>query len=255
MFKKVLEYIALFIFILGAIFCAAKVLYQEIPQVRIDAYEKKVEEIRPTQSYAYICSVLGEAKVSEKYAFPLQNGEESYGTRKIWANELFLLVGYFNADDSLYGYVLISQSRKFKPANDFCELQKTNFTDAHRKSGCYIDTARGQFCNNVNSASYYMELYDFGRSPFLYGLAVTDIGVGFEAEDFIGINDLPQYQIVETPDTENPVTNQAYEEYRKLRPNAMLLFNNKSEIDYIAFFKEITDGKFAITYNDLSRVY
>ena len=248
MYKKVLVCIAVLAVVFSAAFFAAE-------GVHINLQENKVEGIRPTQSYAYIRSVLGEAKVSEKYAYPLQSGEVSYGTRKIWADELFLLVGYFNEDDSLYGYVLISQSEKFRPANDFCKLQKTNFTDAHNKSGCYIDTACGHFCSNVQCASYYIELYDFGRSPFLYGLAATDLGVGFEAKDFIGINDLPQYQIIETPDTENPATNQAYEEYRKLRPNAMLLFNNKSEIDYIAFFKEITDGKLAITYNDLSRVY
>ena len=248
MYKKVLVCIVALAVVFSAVFFVAEA-------VHINLQENKIEEIRPTQSYAYVRSVLGEAKVSEKYAYPPQNGEESYGTRKIWANELFLLVGYFNDDDSLYGYVLISQSEKFRPANDFCTLQKTNFTDAHNESGCYIDTARGHFCSNVNCASYYMELYDFGRSPFLYGLAATDIGVGFEAEDFAGINALSQYQILETPDIENPATNQAYEEYRKLRPNAMLLFNNKSEIDYIAFFKEITDRKLAITYNDLSRVY
>lgn len=255
MFKKVLEYIALFIFILGAIFCAAKVLYQEIPQVRIDAYEKKVEEIRPTQSYAYICSVLGEAMFGEKYSFPLQDGGSAEGTRRIWANDAFVLIGYFKDDASLYGYLLISRSEKFNPKNDFCELQKTDFAAAHKESGCYIDTASGHFCENVLCTSYYMELYDFGRSDFLYGLAITNLGVGFDAEQLDGVNKLPYYQIIMTPEAENPATNQEYAQYRSLYPNAMLLFDNRSDIDYIAFFKEITNGKFGITYSDLRRGY
>lgn len=266
--KKVLETLLLIFGVLGIGFIGgiAKPVYDNLPWVYRGAFEEKIESIKPTQSYEYIKSILEEAQVSEKMEFPLENGEIEIGTRKIWANELYTTVGYFRKDNSLYGYIVISQDEKFQPKigsdfynkNGFGNLTKTNFIDAHEKSKCYIDTVKGFYTSNVLCSSYYMELYDFNRSDFCYGLAITNLGVDNKYQinqEFYKVNSLPKFKIGETIDVDNPIENEKYKPYRELIPNAMMVFNNRCDIKFTEFIEIITKDGLAISYSDLRRLY
>ncbi len=266
--EKTLHIFGLITGVLGISFFSgiAQPLYNNLPWVYRSNFAEKIESIKPTQSYAYIKSIMDESKVSEEFLFMLENGEIEKGTRKIWSNDLFVLIGYFKSDESLYGYILINQHEKFTPkigtdyyeTKGFGELLKTTFIDAHEHSLCYIDTVRGNQVNDVLGSSYYMELYDFNRSDFSYGLAVTDLGINSEMQlgsDFYKVNYLPCFKMGETLEIENPAKYELYQPYRKMYPNAMMLFDNRCDIDSTEFFNTILDGQFAISNSDLRRLY
>lgn len=267
-FIKVLETLLLILGVLGIGFIGgiAKPIYDNLPWVYRNVFEEKIENIKPTQSYSYIKSVLDEAQVSEKIEIPLENGNLEIGTRKIWANDLYTMIGYFRNDDSLYGYIMIGQDKNFQPKigssfynkDGFGKLMKTNFIDAQKRSLCYIDTVKTHYTSNVLSSSYYLELYDFSRSDFSYGLAFTNLGVNINdqyIENFYKVNTLPYFKNGITTDVQNPETNAAYKEYRNMKPNTILLFNNRSDINSTEFIDLIMDNGLGISYSDLRRLY
>lgn len=264
---KVLQAIGLIFGILGISFIGgiAKPIYYSLPFVYRGNFEKKVESIKPAQSYFYIKSILDEAQVSEKFDFPLKTGETEIGTRKIWANDLYTLIGYFRNDNSLFGYIMICQDINFKPKfgsdfydkNGFGKLMQTNFIDAQEKSSCYIDTVKGFHADSALCSTYYMELYDFHRSDFCYGLAITNIGVDNNQidENFYKVGLLPYYNFYETKDIEEPTKNELYQPFRKMKPNAMMLFDNRSNINCKSFIDKITEFGLGISYSDIRRLY
>lgn len=267
-FKKILETLLLIFGVLGIGFIGgiAKPVYDNLPWVYRGAFEEKIESIKPTQSYEYIKSVLGEAQVSERFELPLENDGIEIGARNIWANDLYTMIGYFRNDESLYGYIMISQNKKFKPEigsdfynkNGFGKLMKTTFVDAHKKSNCYIDMVRGCYANSALLSSYYVELYDFSRSDFYYGVALTSLGVNRDKEfeeDMYELNTIPYFKMGTTTEEVRPENNSTYQKYREMKPNAMLLFNNRSEINAEKFFDVILEHKFSISYSDLRRLY
>lgn len=267
-FKKILETLLLIFGVLGIGFVGgiAKPVYDNLPWVYRGAFEEKIESIKPTQSYDYVKSVLGEAKVSESFELPLENDVTESGSRKIWANDLYTFIGFFRNDNSLYGFIMISQDEKFQPEigsdfynkNGFGNLTKTNFIDAHKKSQCYIDTVKVFYTSNVLCSSYYMELYDFNRSDFCYGLAVTNLGVDNKNQinkDFYKVNTLSEFKMGETTDVDNPIENEEYQPYRELIPNSMMVFNNRCDINFADFIEIITKDRLAISYSDLRRLY
>lgn len=266
--KKILETLLLIFGVLGIGFIGgiAKPVYDNLPCVYRSTFEEKIESIKPTQSYDYIKSILGEAQVSDSFELPLENDGTEIGSRKIWANDLYTMVGYFRTDESLYGYIMINQDKKFQPEigsdyyniNGFGKLMKTTFIDAHEKSNCYIDMVRGCYENSALSSSYYVELYDFSRSDFCYGVAITSLGANSDKEfkeDIYKLNTIPYFKMGTTSEEERPENNSAYQRYREMKPNSMLLFNNRSEIDAEKFFADILEHKFAISYSDLRRLY
>ena len=88
---------------IGFIGGIAKPVYDNLPCVYRSTFEEKIESIKPTQSYDYIKSILGEAQVSESFELPLKNDGTEIGSREIWANDFYNRVGYFRTDESLYG--------------------------------------------------------------------------------------------------------------------------------------------------------
>ena len=265
---KILEFFALLFSILGVGFISgiAEPIYNNIPCVSRGQLEEKLESVRPTQSYEYIKDMLDVAKVSEEFVFLKEDGSKETGTRRIWSNEYYILVGYFKSDDSLFGYIVINQDEKFNPkigtdyygSKGFGNLMETNFVDAHTASQCYIDTVRACHTENVLGSSYYMELYDFGRSDFCYGLAITNLGTRYYEqmkEKAYSLYELPYFKIGETTNVERPETNEVYFPFRKMKPNAMIMFDNRSQINLTAFFDDITNYQFAISYSDLRRLY
>ncbi len=266
--KKILETLLLIFGVLGIGFIGgiAKPAYDNLPWVYRGAFEEKIESIKPTQSYDYIKSILDEAQVSESFELPLENDGTEIGSRKIWANDLYTMIGYFRSDESLYGYIMISQDEKFQPKigsdfyskNGFGKLMKTSFVDAQEKSKCYIDAVKGLYTNNALCSSYYMELYDFSRSDFCYGLAITNLGVDNKEQinqDFYKVNSLPWFKNGETIDVDDPIENESYQPYRKMMPNSMMIFNNRCDVNSIEFIEIITKNGLAISYSDLRRLY
>lgn len=188
--KPMLEAISLLVSIAGfgiVIFVFFRNIY---PGTLPEEFAKKAYDMRLGQNYDFLEKSFGIPNMSEPVEYMTTEGKNETGIRNTYYSSDYMLISYFDRNKSLFGYVVISNNKYFKPripntnsssnkvdlqilkGVQFKQINPINYNDTK------LTPTLSQYLFFARSGSkyieqYYAEVYDLKLQGFL-GVAITD---------------------------------------------------------------------------------
>lgn len=188
--KPLLEAISLLVSIAGFVIVIFVFFKNMYPGTVPKAFTKKVYDIRLGQNYDFLEKCFGIPNMSEPIEYTTIDGKNETGIRNTYYTSDYILISYFDCNKSIFGYVVISNNKYFKPkipnTNNFSNkmdlqiLKKVQFKQVNpiNYNDSKLTPTLSQYVFFARSGSkyieqYYAEIYDLQLQGFL-GLAITD---------------------------------------------------------------------------------
>lgn len=188
--KPILEAISLLVSIVGFVIVIFVFFKNMYPGTVPKAFTKKVYDIRLGQNCDFFQKCFGIPNMSEPIEYMTTDGKNETGIRDTYYASDYILISYFDCNKSLFGYVIISNNKYFKPripnTNNFSNkidlqiLKKIQFKQVNpiNYNDSKLTPTLSQYVFFARSGSkyieqYYAEIYDLQLQGFL-GLAITD---------------------------------------------------------------------------------
>lgn len=180
--KFIKEWISIFASLLAILgFGLISIINQfgsEIPIIKNNKYENKIEKIKVSENSEYVKSILGNPQLSKEYIYYTNSNEEIEGERCIYVNDYFILILYYEQDDSLLGYVLISKNEKFTPYVYRDITLKDKVKDIYKTTGGYMvsiyhNQGSRKDCSQTHIQFYYHHL---ATNSCRIGVGISDLG-------------------------------------------------------------------------------
>lgn len=236
-----------------------------LPYVRIEKEERVVEQVKVSQTYEYVESILGKPYINNLYEFPPNtyiDEEKIVGRKVVFGAEFYTIITYFDDDDTLFGYFLISKDKSFSPKQfrGSVVFGKTlsDYTSSHFDG---ILTAISSSCAyRPDSSSHFMKYYyhHLTTNDCLVGIGISSFNCNdyFPVETsktgkgFVFLGDWDdEWNFIDYDSYRN-----TYSEIDNSKSNTFSVFIANGKINPIKFLEEETYLKLALTELELNRL-
>lgn len=260
-----LQIIAALFTILGiSIFTLVGPLKSHIKLFRVSEAEAAIEQIKISESRAYIESVLGIPNITTTLDYYGSNDAAYDGQKVVYNHELFLLIIYYDNSDSCLGYILVAKDPSFAP-----ELFRGDHIFSMKMEDSDIDNignliAVGHFLNSrADCSSYHIQYYShhLGTNGCYLGVGVSDLG--YWSKEYA--NSLTEYNEKLDEITGNTyfeeITNDTRREYinrcqmfDSIKPNVFSVFDNANSLDINELLKTELNCKLGLSHVEYRRI-
>ena len=231
---------------------------------RVNEAEKQIEQIKVTESRAYIESVLGVPNQTETFNYISNDGNCDEGMKAVFNDEFFLLGAYFDKADRCLGYILIAKDPKFSPKLFRDErLFEIGITDNSIDEAGYL-AAIGHFLNSrADCSSYHIQYYyhHLATNNCYLGMGISELGywqdnyslamLAFNEKTDLSKAD-SYYEIV-TNDTRSECMEKC-KEFNVINPNTFSVFLADNSLDVDALLKEELRFELGLSWIDYRRI-
>lgn len=229
--------------------------FNNLTIVKINNAEDKIEAIKVTQNVAYIESVLGKPMTKQAFSFPTISKEKQLtGSKAVYGSDYYTLIAYFNEDDTLFGYFLISQNKLFNP-RIFRNANVMNkrlhyFGDEEFGGGLYAisNSYLGRRDGSIHHLKYYY--HHLGTNNCIIGIGLSSLGYSQGDIPYVKTSLIYDGTYIDYNDYSSQ-----YKEIDKFKTNTFAIFIADDEfIDIEAFLNLETQEGLALTHIELDRL-
>lgn len=265
--KSFFEWLTMITTILGIGFIGLfNPLKEQLPIINNMVAAIEVSKIRPSQAYSYVKSILAEPQYAKKIKLKTTKKDFITGYKRIWLKKPYALITYFDESDALFGYILIKRNWLFNPkictvsVYDKIKVFNRTFEKLQKHSNGYLIAIKGNYLNDTQGSSYYLEMYHYHRSEFFYGVALTNLGKINNYNKYYDIAwetiNFPKMLNLDTDKYNDILThNKTVYQFRKFKPNTILLFDDSSNIDIFELLESDFEEQLAISISDLEKIH
>ncbi|WP_058300927.1 ETEC_3214 domain-containing protein [Gorillibacterium timonense] len=188
--KQIFEFVAAVVTIVGWIIVAFSFGKDLLPGTDLKAFAQKVSDLRLGQNYSFIEKKLGIPTIIEDIKYQTSNNTDERGSVATYYADDYIVLTYFDNNHSLFGYVVISDSKYFNPripstinsAKDGQQrlnnlpIKNLNPSNYSHKDWAPLLVHQYIFARSGSPdlEKYYIEIYDMLNDGY-FGVAITDI--------------------------------------------------------------------------------
>ena len=230
--------------------------------------EQTIEKIHVTQSYDYVESILGKPYANNSFEFLAnENSEESVvvGHRAVFGSEYYTIITYFDDDETLFGYFLISQNPLFNPKQCFgLEVFGKEISSYPDESiPCYMPAISGSLSTRPDGSSHFMKYYyhHLHTNGCLLGYGFSSFDCESESNQVLPFKPHGDLDNLILHTDEGLVQGINYSEYQsafeeadKLISNTFSIFVFDGKIDILDLLAQETNQKLIFTELEMERL-
>ncbi|MFF2907607.1 ETEC_3214 domain-containing protein [Paenibacillus sp. NPDC057934] len=221
-YMKIFQLIATIITIIGWIIVACTFGKDLVPGKALRDFSENVSDLRLGQNYVFIEKKLGIPTVIEDIDYTTLDNKDMKGSVATYYDKNYVVLTYFDKNKSLFGYVVISDSKYFTPRIPSTlntkksgqqklknlRLKAVNPSNYSFKSWdkFLVDQYIFARSGGPDLEKYYVEIYDMLNEGYL-GLAITDINRDSDSMN----STFARLSEITNPDD----TNEFYRKYKK----------------------------------------
>lgn len=143
--------------------------------------EKNIQQIKVSQDYEYIEQILGKPMVKKDINLPLSNKTKCMiGSKAIFCSQYYTIITYFDDEQTLQGYFLISHKKLFIPKmfrnKKVIGKKLSNYTNDLFNG--HLTIISSSYGSRRDGSSHFMKYYThhLATNGCLIGVGVTSLG-------------------------------------------------------------------------------